>query len=258
MSGPAPKDSPSDEARAPSTNPEPSMDNLVPTVASPDSSGPGMWLTAASWLPADLLDALQETQPTDGNRALQAALSEGGPLDAMPPGPVLTAFLTEASAPTAPPTSLPSAPTAPDSTAARIASGADLAQLGDNALLGLIRGWRKVASLAAAAELAAVHEFSRRRQEQAKTDGASDSSAIDAADVELAAALTLTTRGTQLLMDRAAMLHELPATAMALASGRVDWPKALVLINGLGGQDPDLIRRIEAQLIGRAPQQTTG
>ena len=54
------------------------------------------------------------------------------------------------------------------------------------------------------------------------------------------------------------MMHELPATATALAAGRIDWPKALVLINGLSGQDPDLARRIEIQVIGRAPQQTTG
>jgi hypothetical protein len=119
--------------------------------------------------------------------------------------------------------------------AARIASGAGLAQHGDNALLGLIRGWRKVASLAAAAEMAAVNEFSRRRHDQAKAEGAWDSTAIDAADVELAAALTLTTRSTQLLMDRAAMLRELPATAVALAAGQIDWPRALVLINGLAG-----------------------
>jgi hypothetical protein len=142
--------------------------------------------------------------------------------------------------------------------AARIASGAGLAQHGDNALLGLIRGWRKVASLAAAAEMAAVNEFSRRRHDQAKAEGAWDSTAIDAADVELAAALTLTTRSTQLLMDRAAMLRELPATAVALAAGQIDWPRALVLINGLAGQDPGFVCRIEQQLIGRAPQQTTG
>ncbi len=254
------------------------------TSAAPPSTGasatePGMWLTASAWLPATLLEALERGASEDNDHALEAAFRQAGPLDEMPPGPVLTAFLSECSAPAASesgtsddepsqpdaepgPTSSASGGAArtgaPEPLAARISSGSALAQRGDNALLGLIRGWRKVASLAAAAELAAVSEFSRRRQEQAKTDGASDSTAIDAADVELAAALTLTTRGTQLLMDRAAMLHELPATAMALASGRVDWPKALVLINGLSGQDPDLARRIEAQLIGRAPQQTTG
>ena len=258
--------------------------------AAPDE--PGMWLTASAWLPAALLNALGEGAPADGNHALQSAFRQSGPLDEMPPGPVLTAFLSECSAPAvepgllaegSPPAAAPSAPAAPapspssagrtaddsepdlagpasgaDSLAARIVNGSGVARCEDNALLGLIRGWRRVASLAAAAELAAVSEFSRRRQEQAKSDGAGDSAAIDAADAELAAALTLTTRGTQLLMDRAAMLHELPVTAAALAAGRIDWPKALVLINGLGGQDPDLIRRIEAQLIGRAPQQTTG
>jgi hypothetical protein len=106
--------------------------------------------------------------------------------------------------------------------------------------------------------MAAVNEFSRRRHDQAKAEGAWDSTAIDAADVELAAALTLTTRSTQLLMDRAAMLHDLPATAVALAAGQIDRPRALVLINGLAGQDPGFVHRIEQQLIGRAPQQTTG
>src|SRR6201996_5520814 len=222
--------------------------------AGPDEAG--MWLTASAWLPAMLLDALQEGASRDDDHALEAAFRQGGPLDAMPPGPVLAAFLSECSAPA--PESGAVKPGAPEPLAARIASGADLAGREDNALLGLIRGWRRVASLAAAAELAAVAEFGRRRQEQALSDGACDSAAIDAADVELAAALTLTTRGTQLLMDRAAMLHELPATATALAAGRIDWPKALVLINGLSGQDLELARRIEAQLISRAPQQTTG
>jgi hypothetical protein len=288
-----------------------------PFLASPPAIGPGpaepgMWLTASAWLPATLLSALEKGALADGDRALDVAFRQAGPLDEMPPGPVLAAFLSECSAPAtgsspppiestadatedssvssartklAGPDSSPAGPrstggsetvdldsgeleaderagncgaVAPESLAARIASGSGLAQREDNALLGLIRGWRKVASLAAAAELAAVSEFSRRRHDEAKADGAWDSTAIDAADVELAAALTLTTRGTQLLMDRAAMLHELPATATVLAAGRIDWPKALVLINGLSGQDPDLARRIETQVIGRAPQQTTG
>jgi hypothetical protein len=257
------------DAGDPFASPDPALEDLDQAMASLDPPEPGMWLTAATWLPAALLDALQEPERSDGTPAVQAALSQGGPLDAMPPGPVLTAFLTEASAPPAPSappsasapspsTAPPSAAATPDSLAARIASGAGLAQHGDSALLGLIRGWRRVASLAAAAEMAAVNEFSRRRRDQAKAEGAWDSTAIDAADAELAAALTLTTRSTQLLMDRAAMVGELPATAVALAAGQIDWPRALVLINGLAGQDPGFVRRIEQQLIGRAPQQTTG
>jgi hypothetical protein len=302
---------------ADSTSGDLSPETGGPFLAGPPAIGtgpaePGMWLTASAWLPATLLGALEEGTSADGDHALDVAFRQAGPLDEMPPGPVLAAFLSECSAPVTG-SSAPSVDSTagatedssasaertnlagPDSSsagsrstggsettdadsgeleaderpgkcgaevaeslAARIASGSGLAQREDNALLGLIRGWRKVASLAAAAELAAVSEFSRRRHDEAKADGAWDSTAIDAADVELAAALTLTTRGTQLLMDRAAMMHELPATATALAAGRIDWPKALVLINGLSGQDPDLARRIEIQIIGRAPQQTTG
>src|ERR1700749_2304649 len=67
--------------------------------AAPDE--PGMWLTASAWLPAALLNALGEGAPADGNHALQAAFRQAGPLDEMPPGPVLTAFLSECSAPAA-------------------------------------------------------------------------------------------------------------------------------------------------------------
>jgi hypothetical protein len=133
-----------------------------------------------------------------------------------------------------------------------------LARCGDNALLGLIRGWRRIASQAAAAELAAVAEFTARRQAEAKSAGEWDSSAVGAADTEIGAALTLTSRSTQLLIERATMLQELPATAEALAAGRIDMPKALVFITGLNGQDPELARTIETQLIDRAPAQTTG
>src|ERR1700761_3768003 len=115
--------------------------------AGPDEAG--MWLTASAWLPAMLLDALQEGASRDDDHALEAAFRQGGPLDAMPPGPVLAAFLSECSAPA--PESGAVKPGAPEPLAARIASGADLARREDNALLGLIRGWRRGASLAGAA-----------------------------------------------------------------------------------------------------------
>lgn len=142
-------------------------------------------------------------------------------------------------------------------------SGADepfagLARCDDSTLIGLIRGWRKQASLAAAAELAAVAELAARRQAEAKAAGEWDSTAIEAADVEIAAALTLTSRAASVLVERATLLRQLPATFGALASGRIDMPKALVIITGLTGQDPALARQIEAQVIGAFPAQTTG
>ena len=101
-------------------------------------------------------------------------------------------------------------------------------------------------------------EFSERRQAEAKTAGVWDSTAVNAADDEIAAALTMTSRSTQLLIDRAAALQRLPATAQALTAGKIDMPKALVFINGLAGQDPGLARAIEARLIEGAPALTTG
>ncbi len=112
--------------------------------------------------------------------------------------------------------------------------------------------------MAAAAELAAVAEFSGRRQAEAKSAGEWDSNAVNAADNEIAAALTQTARSTGLLIDRAMALRDLPAIAAALAAGQIDMPKALVFMAGLNSQDPELARIIEESLIGRAPAQTTG
>ena len=301
-----------------------------------DAASEGMWLTASTWLPRDLLEALGRCIPgEDGTPAVTTAFCQGGPLDAMPPGPALATFLAEATSPrgatirpegvSAEPTDTSAERGATVETAARArADGAGgrrgrygrgpgrygrgqrgrgrrglgraralvlsstatgsgdtadgsgrtgargpedvagasrlpgLAACGDDALIGIIRGWRKIASLAAGCEMAAVAELADRRYAQAKAAGEWDSSAIDGAADEVAAALTLTGRSAQLLLDRAAALAELPATAAALRAGRIDMPKALVILTGLAGQDPELARAIEAQLIDRAPAQTTG
>jgi hypothetical protein len=75
-----------------------------PFLARPPAIGtgpaePGMWLTASAWLPATLLGALEEGASADGDHALDVAFRQAGPLDEMPPGPVLAAFLSECSAP---------------------------------------------------------------------------------------------------------------------------------------------------------------
>jgi hypothetical protein len=88
--------------------------------------------------------------------------------------------------------------------------------------------------------------------------GFRDSTAADGANDEVAAALTLTGRAAEFIIDRARVLQDLPRTFAALAAGRIDMPKALVLITGLGGQDPGLAQAVEAQVIDRAQTQTTG
>jgi hypothetical protein len=122
----------------------------------------------------------------------------------------------------------------------------------------MIRGWRKQASAAQAGELAAAAELTRRRHAEALAAGCRDSTAADGANDEVAAALTLTGRAAELLIDRARSLEDLPQTFAALAAGHIDMPKALVLITGLACQDPALTQAIEAQVIGRAETQTTG
>jgi hypothetical protein len=119
MPGPTPDNLPPDAIRGPSQNRPPAHDrpsavtdghsaHASPEAAttSPEPPEPGMWLTASSWLPAALLDGLAKP----GRTPIEATLSQGGPLDAMPPGPVLAAFLAEVSAPV-----IPAPPSAADS-----------------------------------------------------------------------------------------------------------------------------------------------
>jgi hypothetical protein len=133
-----------------------------------------------------------------------------------------------------------------------------LGQLSDEELIGLIRSHRRQASAAQAGELAAVAELAARRRAEAQTDGVRDCLAADAGTDEIAAALTLTGRAAQLLTGRATEMTDLPRTFAALAAGQIDMPKALVLLTGLAGHEPELAHVVEAQVLGRAPAQTTG
>ena len=101
-------------------------------------------------------------------------------------------------------------------------------------------------------------ELAARRRAEAQADGVRDCLAADAGTDEIAAALTLTGRAAQLLTGRATEMTDLPRTFAALAAGQIDMPKALVLLTGLAGQEPELAHAVEAQVLGRAPAQTTG
>src|ERR1700761_664710 len=124
MPGPSPDNLPPDAIRGPSRNRLPAHDRTSAVTDShsahtrPEAATtsleppePGMWLTASSWLPAALLGG--PAKP--GRPPIAAALGHGGPLDTMPPGPVLAAFLAEVSAPAslAPPSTAGSGPNDP-------------------------------------------------------------------------------------------------------------------------------------------------
>ena len=77
-------------------------------------------------------------------------------------------------------------------------------------------------------------------------------------DSELAAALTLTGRSADRLLELAAGLARLPGTATALAGGRIDWPRAIVIIDELSALSDTEAAAVEARVLGDAPGRTTG
>ena len=227
----------------------------------------GLWLTASAPLPPGLMSSVAA-----GGGTGVFGFGQGGVLEALPPGPALAAFTAEAAGGICG-TGVPD-PEAADldlgvkadghgqhseaGQLGRLSEPGLLGQLSDEELIGLIRSHRRQASAAQAGELAAVAELAARRRAEAHADGVRDCLAADAGTDEIAAALTLTGRAAQLLTGRATEMTDLPRTFAALAAGQIDMPKALVLLTGLAGQEPELAHAVEAQVLGRAPAQTTG
>jgi hypothetical protein len=166
----------------------------------------------------------------DRTRGDGAGFAAGGVLDTLPPGPALAGF-------------------------ARDAWADGLGRLSDDELVGLLRAARRLASWAAALELAAARDLWRRRTAE---EDAGDTGAACHAEDEIAAALTLTGRAGGRVLDLAVALQRLPLTAAALAAGDIDLPRAAVIadeVTGLGGAHAAAVDRAVA---AAAPGQTTG
>jgi hypothetical protein len=155
----------------------------------------------------------------------------GGLADAIPPGPVLAGLA-----------------------AGKHETG--LARVSEDELAGLMIAWRRIASWAAAGELAAIAELDRRRTTRAAMSA--DAHLAEHVADEVAMVLTLTSRAAGKLTDFALSLAKLPKTRSALWAGHIDAPKALVIIDELTGLDGPHAARVEAAVIGCAPGQTTG
>jgi hypothetical protein len=109
---------------------------------------------------------------------------------------------------------------------------AGLGRLSDDGLIGVLRAARRLASWAAAMELAAVGDLWDRRTAE---EDAGDTGAALHADDELAAALTLTRHAAGQALTLAVTLHRLPLTAAALAAGDIDLPRAKVIADEVTG-----------------------
>lgn len=165
------------------------------------------------------------------DESARTGFDEGGPLDDMPPGPVLAAL----------------SQTAVDS---------GFAPLSDDELVGLLRASRRLSSWQAALEFRAISELDARRLRESGRPGASWVS--EHISSEVAAALTLTGRAADSLLGLARDLTRLPAVLRALGEGRIDRAKAAVFANELAGLNDVSAAAVAAAFCDLAESMTTG
>jgi hypothetical protein len=128
--------------------------------------------------------------------------------------------------------------------------------LGDDELIGLLRAARRLASRAAALELAVVADLAgRRRATPGRGDGADPGEHVDA---EVAAALTLTSSAAATLHDLALGVARLPMVQKALAAGRIDLPRAAVIVAETSALDDVVAAAVATAIIRAASSMTTG
>jgi hypothetical protein len=126
-----------------------------------------------------------------------------------------------------------------------------LGELSDDELIGVLAAARRVQSWQAELELAAASELDARR---AGPDGREG----EHVDDELAAALTLTGRSAQALLELARQLERLPCTRALLAAGAIDRPRAAVIASHLSLLDDADAAAVDAAVAARAAAMTTG
>ena len=230
-----------DEAAGDPTPPDDwELCGLVPDPWCGPPDGPDAWLAD---LPAELLseylaatgDAPCQEAIVAGRLPRQAGdgcgFAVGGVADELPPGPVLAGFAGDAWA-------------------------AGLGRLSDDELIGVLRAARRLASWSAALELAAVTDLATRRE--AESAGTGSCAPGEHIGDEIAAALTLTGRAADLLLDLATALRRLPATMAALTDGRIDRYRAAVIADEVAGLGDEHAAAVERQVIDDAPGQMCG
>src|SRR5690242_2078111 len=188
------------------------------------------WEPADPGLPQAEVREVLKAGRWDRARGDGGGFAAGGVADHLPPGSVLAGFAGDAWT-------------------------AGLGRLSDDELIGVMRAARRLASWGAAIELAAVGDLWRRRVTE---EQAGDTDAACHADDEIAAALTLTGRAADRVLDLAIALRRLPLTSQALAAGAIDLPRAMVIADEVTGLDNEHAAAVEHAVAGSAPGQTTG
>src|SRR5579875_591994 len=137
-----------------------------------------------------------------------------------------------------------------------------LTELDDDELIGVLRAWQRLESWCASGLLTAVAELARRRPADRTPPAASGGLPAQLSEFisdELAAALTLTGRAADACQELALDLAiRLPATVRALEQGLIDRAKARLIAESTRVLTNEQARAVEAQILTRAGQQTTG
>src|SRR5579859_175729 len=135
--------------------------------------------------------------------------------------------------------------------------------LEDGALAGVAASFRRVASWAAAGELAAVAQIASRsakadRRASVDLAGRPDRLTGDAVG-QVALALALSPDGASSWTDLSIVLTwRLRATNDALAAGQIDLARAKMIARMTAGLDDEAARAVEAEVLGRAGWLTLG
>ena len=151
--------------------------------------------------------------PRDGS-GHGAGFADGGALDGLAPGPSLAGFADDAHR--------------------------RLADVDDDALIGVLRGWRRLAAWAQARELATITELARRRPADdapPAPPGQLPARMSEFVADEVALALTLTGRAADAELGLALDLAARPATFAALEAGRIDLHRAKIIVEGVSTLD---------------------
>ncbi|WP_053205006.1 HNH endonuclease signature motif containing protein [Jiangella muralis] len=147
--------------------------------------------------------------------------------------------------------------------AERVPTGAELAALlaafdagsaDAGNLVEAAAGWARLAAWAAAEEARVLSELASRPELQPAGPACRSVSPVTITAVEVAARCQRTVKQAENLVGHAIQLVEdFPDTHAALSAGSIDLRRARVITDELGGQDPAVRARVEADVLPEAP-----
>jgi hypothetical protein len=215
---------------------------LAPNPFAGPPDGADAWLAELS---AAELEALAEKQATedlanggpigagfcrDLPSDAAAGFGCGGPLDLLEPGRMLAGSVADA-------------------------FSAGLGDLPDDQLVGLLLASRRLSSWQAGIELAAIAELDTRRR---RTTTRNTSATHDHITAEVAAALVLSHRPAEEVLDLARGIARLPGVEAALLAGLIDRDRAAVFVAELAMLDKQKANAIANAFTAIAGKMTTG